>query len=129
MADERLTSHLRLDDLIRTATIGLRARKLRAALSALAVAVGIAAVVSVLGITRSSESALLTQIDRIGTNLLTVTNGQDLSGQEVALPAQAAGMIDRVYGVQYVAATAELSSYGIYRTGKMPRRACPAGHR
>jgi putative ABC transport system permease protein len=116
-------SRLRAGDLLRTATIGLRTRKLRAVLSGLAVAVGIAAVVSVLGITRSSESALLAEIDRIGTNLLTVTNGQDLSGQEVELPAQAGGMIGRAAGVLHVAATAEESSFGIYRTSKMPRYA------
>jgi putative ABC transport system permease protein len=133
MAADR--SRLRLSDLVRTATIGLRARKLRAVLSALAVAVGIAAVVSVLGITRSSESALLGEIDRIGTNLLTVTNGQDLSGQEVELPEQAGGMIGRAAGVSHVAATADLPSFGIYRTDKMPGyasngldlRACDAG--
>jgi putative ABC transport system permease protein len=116
-------SRLRPGDLLRTATVGLRARKLRAVLSGLAVAVGIAAVVSVLGITRSSESALLSEIDRIGTNLLTVTNGQDLSGQETELPAQAAGMIGRVAGVQHVAATADLPAFSLYRTGKMPRYA------
>jgi putative ABC transport system permease protein len=82
--------------------------------------VGIAAVVSVLGITRSSESALLGEIDRIGTNLLTVTNGQDLSGQEVELPAPADGMIGRAAGVMHVAATADLPSFGIYRTNKVP---------
>ena len=118
MTDER--SVLRPGDLLRTATVGLRARKLRAALSGLAVAVGIAAVVAVLGITRSSESALLAEIDRIGTNMLTVTNGQDLSGQEVELPAQAGGMIGRVGGVQQVAPTAELLAYSIFRTDKMP---------
>jgi putative ABC transport system permease protein len=113
-------SRLRPGDLLRTATIGLRARKLRAVLSGLAVAVGIAAVVSVLGITRSSESALLGEIDRIGTNLLTVTNGQDLSGQQVELPAQADGMIGRAAGVWHVAATANLPSFAIYRTDKVP---------
>ena len=120
MTTDRFRSRLRPADLVRTATIGLRARKLRAVLSGLAIAVGIAAVVSVLGITRSSESALLGEIDRIGTNLLTVTNGQDLSGQEVELPMQATGMIGRAAGVMHVAATAELSAFGIYRTDKMP---------
>jgi putative ABC transport system permease protein len=113
-------SALRPADLLRTATVGLRARKLRAMLSGLAVAVGIAAVVSVLGITRSSESALLAEIDLTGTNMLTVANGQDLSGQEVELPEQASGMIGRTQGVQQVAPTAALSGYSIYRTDKMP---------
>ena len=113
-------ARLRAADLLSAATIGLRARKLRAALSALAIAVGIAAVVSVLGITSSSESALLAEIDQLGTNLLTVTNGQDLSGQEVELPATASGMIGRVAGVTHVAPTAEFPSYSVYRTNKMP---------
>jgi putative ABC transport system permease protein len=117
---DRFRSRLRPGDLLAAATIGLRARKLRAVLSGLAVAVGIAAVVSVLGITRSSESALLAEIDRIGTNLLIVTNGQDLSGQEVELPAQAGGMIGRAVGVLHAAATADLPAYAIYRTVKMP---------
>ena len=86
---------LRPGDLLRSAAIGLRARKVRAALSAFAVAVGIAAVVCVLGITRSSESALLARIDQAGTNMLTVTNGENLSGQEVELPARTAGMVGR----------------------------------
>lgn len=116
----REQSTLRLADLVRSATIGLRARKLRAALSAFAIAVGIAAVVGVLGITRSSESALLAQIDRIGTNMLTVTNGQDFSGQETELPAQAPGMIGRVAGVARVAPTALLDSFSVFRTDKMP---------
>ena len=120
MSAERFRSRLRVEDLLRTATIGLRARKLRAVLSGLAIAVGIAAVVSVLGITRSSESALLAEIDRIGTNLLTVANGQDLSGQGVELPAQADGMIGRAAGVTHVAATAGLGSFAIFRTDKMP---------
>jgi putative ABC transport system permease protein len=111
---------LRPADLLRTAALGLRARKLRAVLSGLAVAVGIAAIVSVLGVTGSSESALLAEIDRTGTNMLTVTNGQDVSGQEVELPEQSAAMIGRTAGVQRVAPTAGLSAYSIYRTDKMP---------
>ena len=58
----------------------------RALLSALGIAIGIAALVAVLGITRSSQSALLAEIDQLGTNLLTVTNGQTLGGQEAELP-------------------------------------------
>jgi putative ABC transport system permease protein len=122
MSDNRpgTTARLRAADLLPTATIGLRARKLRAILSALAIAVGIAAVVSVLGVTRSSESQLLTQIDRLGTNLLTVANGQDISGQEVELPSTAGGMIARVSGVSHVAPTAQFPSFATFRTNKMP---------
>jgi putative ABC transport system permease protein len=63
---------------------------------------------------------LLAEIDLTGTNMLTVANGQDLSGQEVELPEQASGMIGRTQGVQQVAPTAALSGYSIYRTDKMP---------
>ena len=118
MTSERST--FRASDLIRSAALGLRSRKLRAALSAAAVAIGIAAVVSVLGITRSSESALLAEIDAAGTNMLVVTNGQSLSGQETELPPASPGMIGRTADVTAVAPTAELTGYSVFRTDKMP---------
>ena len=59
----------------------MRTRKLRAALSALGIAIGVAAIVAVLGLSASSQAGLLAEIDRLGTNLLTVANGQTLSGQ------------------------------------------------
>ena len=55
-------------------------------LSALGVAIGIAAIVAVLGITRSSQAELLAQIDRLGTDLLTVVNGRSIQGQEAQPP-------------------------------------------
>ena len=118
MTGER--SIFRASDLIRSAALGLRSRKLRAALSAAAVAIGIAAVVSVLGITRSSESALLAEIDAAGTNMLVVTNGQSLSGQETELPSASPGMIGRTAEVTAVAPTAELTGYSVFRTDRMP---------
>ena len=63
-------------DLAALASVGLRTRKLRAALSALGIAIGVAAIVAVLGLAASSQAALLAEIARLGTNLLTVTNGQ-----------------------------------------------------
>ena len=90
-------------DVLRSGTIGLRYRRGRALLSALGIAIGIAALVSVLGITRSGESALLAEIDQLGTNLLTVTSGQTLAGQEAELPVSATAMIRRVAGVETAA--------------------------
>jgi putative ABC transport system permease protein len=113
-------SRLRAADLIPIGTIGLRNRRLRAALSALGVAIGIAAVVSVLGITGSSESTLLAEIDRAGTNLLTVANGQSFGGGEAELPITATAMIRRVAGVEHVAPTALLSVPGVFRTDRVP---------
>lgn len=57
-------------DVLAVGSIGLRTRKLRAALSALGVAIGIASMVAVLGISASSQAELLDTIDALGTNLL-----------------------------------------------------------
>ena len=113
-------SVMRPGDVLRTGLAGLRNRRLRAALSALGIAIGIAALVAVLGITRSSQSALLAEIDQLGTNLLTVANGQTLSGQEAELPVTATAMIRRVAGVERAAPTAILASARVYRTDQVP---------
>ena len=87
---------LGLRDLARVSSVGLRTRRLRAALSALGIAIGVAAIVAVLGISSSSQAGLLAEIDRLGTNLLTVTNGQTFFGQTAELPKPAPGMIGRI---------------------------------
>ncbi len=92
-------ARLSAGDLAGLATIGLRTRKLRAALSALGIAIGVAAIVAVLGLAASSQAALLAEIQALGTNLLTVANGQSLSGAAAKLPASAPGMIARLPGV------------------------------
>ena len=78
-------------DGLRVASVGLRARPLRAALSALGIAIGTAAIVAVLGLSASSQAGLLAEIDRLGTNLLTVEAGQSLTGGRATLPARGAG--------------------------------------
>jgi putative ABC transport system permease protein len=113
-------SRLLAGDVLRAGTTGLRYRRGRALLSALGVAIGIAALVAVLGITRSSQSALLAEIDQLGTNLLTVTSGQTPGGQEAELPGYATAMIRRVAGVEQAAPTAILGGARVYRTGKVP---------
>jgi putative ABC transport system permease protein len=113
-------SAVRPGDTLRTALAGLRYRRARAALSALGIAIGIAALVAVLGITRSSQSALLAEIDQLGTNLLTVTNGQTIGGQEAELPTTATAMIRRVDGVGQAAPTAILGAARVYRTDRVP---------
>jgi putative ABC transport system permease protein len=112
-------SRLRTVDLLPLGTVGLRSRRLRAALSVLGIAIGIAAIVAVLGITRSSQSDLLARIDRLGTNLLTVVNGHTIGGDEAQLPATAASTIARTNGVQQVAPTAELANIRLYRTDQV----------
>jgi putative ABC transport system permease protein len=83
-------------DLARVASVGLRTRRLRAALSALGIAIGVAAIVAVLGLSSSSSAGLLAEIDRLGTNLLTVTSGQTLTGTTAELSTSAPAMIARI---------------------------------
>jgi putative ABC transport system permease protein len=115
-----MISRVRAADLLSVATFGLRSRPMRAALSTLGVAIGIAAIVGVLGITRSSQGDLLARIDRLGTNLLTVVNGSTAAGEEAQLPANAATGIARTDGVQRVSATAELTGVRVFRTDRVP---------
>ena len=112
-------ARLRPSDLAGLASAGLRARKLRAALSALGIAIGVAAIVAVLGLARSSQAGLLAEISRLGTNLLTVTNGQDLSGQTAELPDAAPGMVARLPGVTAVQDTGAVSA-DAYRSPLVP---------
>jgi putative ABC transport system permease protein len=113
-------SALRPADLVPIAILALRSRKVRALLSGAGIAIGIASIVAVLGVTRSSESQLLAQLNQLGTNLLTVTNGQDGSGAEAELPAPAAQMIRLIGHVQSVAPTAQLTSVNVFRNDHVP---------
>jgi putative ABC transport system permease protein len=106
-------------DLARVASVGLRTRRLRAALSALGIAIGVAAIVAVLGLSASSRAGLLQQIDRLGTNLLTVSNGQTLFGQTAELPLAAPAMIARIGPVTQVASTGSTSA-NVYRSPLIP---------
>jgi putative ABC transport system permease protein len=107
---------LRLPDLARLASVGLRTRKLRAGLSALGIAIGVAAIVAVLGLSSSSQAGLLAEIDRLGTNLLTVTNGQTLTGETAKLPTAAPGMIARIGPVTAAQYTGTVNGVNAYRS-------------
>jgi putative ABC transport system permease protein len=110
---------LRPGDLARVASVGLRTRRMRAGLSALGIAIGVAAIVAVLGLSASSRAGLLAEIDRLGTNLLTVTTGQTLFGATAELPVAAPGMISRVGPVNEVADTGS-TSVNVYRSPLIP---------
>jgi putative ABC transport system permease protein len=114
------TRRLRVGDLARLASVGLRTRKLRAGLSALGIAIGVAAIVAVLGLSSSSQASLLAEIDRLGTNLLTVTNGQTLSGQTAELPVAAPGMISRIGPVTAVQSTGTIGGVNAFRSPLIP---------
>jgi putative ABC transport system permease protein len=98
-----LTSRMLPADLLRVGSIGLRTRRLRASLSAVGIALGIASMVAVLGISQSSKADLLAQLDKLGTNLLTITPGQSLLGEDATLPVTAPKMVARIGSVEQVA--------------------------
>ena len=114
-------ARLRPGDVAALASIGLRTRKLRAGLSALGIAIGVAAIVAVLGLAASSQAALLNEISRLGTNLLTVTNGQTLTGGTAELPGVAPGMIARLPGVTAVQDIGTVTGVNAYKSPLIPR--------
>jgi putative ABC transport system permease protein len=111
---------LRLKDWLGVASVGLRARPLRAALSALGIGIGTAAIVGVLGLSASSQAGLLAEIDRLGTNLLTVEAGHSLTGGEAKLPSDAPARITHLGDVQLVAHTALVKDEQVYRSPMIP---------
>ena len=113
-------ARLRASDLARLALVGLRTRKLRAALSALGIAIGVAAIVAVLGLSSSSAAGLNAEIAALGTNLLTVQPGSNFSGNSEELPLQAPAMIARLPGVYAVQTTATIDGISIYRSPLIP---------
>ncbi len=107
-------------DGLRVASVGLRARPLRAALSALGIAIGTAAIVAVLGLSASSQAGLLAEIDRLGTNLLTVETGQSLTGAKANLPVEAPARITHLADVERLAHTGLMEDEKVYRSSLIP---------
>ena len=119
MATSLQPSKLDVGDLIRTATIGIRSRKRRSALSALGIMIGIAAMVAVLGLSQSSKSELLTQLERLGTNLLTIEPNEGLGMGSGTLPATATDMVARIGPVEVTSMLSAVPAY-VYRSDLVP---------
>ncbi|ADD45570.1 ABC transporter permease [Stackebrandtia nassauensis] len=120
--DEALTpARLRPRDIVRVGAVGLRTRPLRAFLSALGIAIGIAAMVCVVGISSSSQAELDRTLSALGTNLLSVTPGSTLTGETSELPLEAEDMIARMDGVQEVSAVGKVADTQVYRSEKIDR--------
>ena len=98
-------SRLRLSDVLAVGSIGMRTRKLRTALTATGVAIGIAALVAVMGISASSRADLLAELDALGTNRLEVQAGSSFTGGTAALSDDAIAMIRRIGPVQAATGT------------------------
>ncbi|MCX5126863.1 ABC transporter permease [Streptomyces sp. NBC_00250] len=109
-------------DVIRVGLVGVRGRPLRACLSALGIAIGIAAMVAILGITAGSQAQIEAQIAKVGTNLLTATTGQDPFGTKSELPAESATMVSRIAPVRQVSAVGTVSNATVHRNDKTDQR-------
>lgn len=119
MTSHRALSRLRPGDVASVGTLGLRARKARTVLTALGIAIGIAAMVAVLGITSSSDAQLQAELDALGPNLLEITPGDSITGDEVVFPAESAGMVERIGPIETAAAVSPAGT-SVRRTEFIP---------
>ncbi|MGC4754625.1 ABC transporter permease [Micromonospora trifolii] len=113
-------ARLRPADVLRVGGVGLRTRPLRAFLSALGIAIGIAAMIAVVGISSSSRAELDRALDALGTNLLTVEPGSTLFGADAQLPEESIAMIGRIGPVTEVSATGQVPDAKVYRSDRIP---------
>ena len=109
-------SSLRASDIGRLGLTGLRSRPMRAVLSALGIAIGIAAMVGVVGVSSSSQARLQEQLRALGTNMLTARSGADLSGTDLVLPEDSVGRTRMIPGVTSAASTSTLTGVSVYRS-------------
>ena len=107
-------------ELLGVALQGLRTRKLRAALSALGIAIGIGAMVAVVGVSSSAQANLIAEIDALGTNLLTVSPGTDFLGNSAVLAPSSVPMIQHMLHVESDAPIYQLTNANVYRTPYVP---------
>jgi putative ABC transport system permease protein len=118
---ERLdTARLPPRELFGVALHGLRTRRLRAALSALGIAIGIGAMVAVVGVSASSQAKLLATIDALGTNLLTVSPGTSFTGNNEVLPPTSVPMIANMQNVDRAAAVYQAPNAIVLRSPYVP---------
>lgn len=108
-------------DVIRVAASGLRARRVRTLLSALGIAIGIASLVSVLGLSASSREGLVRQLDALGTDLLTAGPGQTLAGDAATLPLTTGAAVRRIAGVDRVSTVRPLGDASVRRSDRIDR--------
>ncbi len=112
-------SRLSLRDLVGAGSLGLRSRRVRAALSALGISIGIAAIVGVLGISQSSKTGLLSELGQLG-NLISVQAENTGLGQQAELPGTAEGMVSRIGPVTSVSQIGAIANVYVYRSALVP---------
>jgi putative ABC transport system permease protein len=114
------TARLPARELLGAAMQGLRTRRLRAALSALGIAIGIGAMVAVVGVSSSSQAKLLATIDSLGTNLLTVSPGTTFTGNSEVLPDTSVPKIGHMLHVDSDVAVYQVPNAVVLRTPFVP---------
>ncbi|GAB7050662.1 ABC transporter permease [Catenuloplanes indicus] len=107
-------------DVARAGAAGLVSRPLRAFLAAAGIAIGVAAMVAVVGISASGRAGVERELSAIGTNLLTVTPGRTLGNEQARLPDEAVETVARLGGVVYASATGRVDAH-VYRSDRIPR--------
>jgi len=110
---------LRAADVVRLAITGMGSRPVRAVLSAVGVALGVATVVAVLGISASSRAQLVAEIDALGTNMLTAQHSPLSGSQNPTLPAPAPAMAARIGPVISVGAVGAVNA-SVYKNDRIP---------
>ncbi|BCB76079.1 hypothetical protein Pflav_024890 [Phytohabitans flavus] len=113
-------ARMRASDVLMVGAAGLRTRPMRAFLSALGIAIGIAAMVAVVGVSTSSRADLQETLDRLGTNLLTAGPGNDIFGDAATLPDESVEMIRRIGPVTAVSAVGKVPDAKVYRSDRIP---------
>ncbi len=115
----RELSRLRPLDVLRVGSLGLRARRVRTILTAVGIAIGISAMVAVLGITASEDAQVQAELDALGPNLLEVIEGDSITGDDILFPVEAAGMIERIGPIRFAAQVAPVPA-SVRRTEFIP---------
>jgi len=120
MSASETPSRLLGSDVVRLGVSGLASRPTRAVLSALGIAIGIAAMIAVVGISTSSQAKLAATLDELGTNLLSASQGKDFFGEAVDLPLTAGVSAGHTEGVRSAATTGTVADVGVYRNSAVP---------
>lgn len=115
MSNELRRSRLRFGDALGLGFHGLRAHPLRALLSALGIAIGIAAMIAVIGISTSSEALVKEKLSALGTNLLTASAKEDFFGQASELPVDSISRVRRIDAIENASWTAQIKDMKVYR--------------
>src|SRR5271157_4184228 len=114
-----VASRLSARNILHTAVVGVNTRRNRSIMSAIGIAIGIAAIVGVLGLSNSSRSNLINQIDALGTNLIQVQPQTGIGVGSATLPSSAAGAIGRIPNVQAVSQEIATGA-NVYRSRYVP---------